>query len=267
MAYYLEDLERVHDLSLEKLGEWKEKYPYSQLVHFLMAKKHQVEGFLDDMSVFHKASFYAVDRVFLQSRMSAVEEIPYDKTSTSPEIGEIADLNKDELQSENAVDTGEAKAVHGTEKKDVEEDDTQNEDLGTHTVVAKLQEQVEESSTGIEQTQAESETTPSEVHEKVLNENLDEDLSPFAKWVNGFDMDEIDIKKKKKKKSKKSKLKKQIAESIIKDDEIVSEPLAMILAQQGHIEKSKAMYEKLSLIFPEKSSFFALQIEKLINSK
>ena len=53
--------------------------------------------------------------------------------------------------------------------------------------------------------------------------------------------------------------------SLVENEEIVSEPLALLLVKQGSYKKAIKMYEKLSLIFPEKSSFFAEQIENLKN--
>ncbi len=47
------------------------------------------------------------------------------------------------------------------------------------------------------------------------------------------------------------------------DEEIVSETLAQLYAQQGNIQKAIHIYEKLSLLNQEKSRFFAAQIEKL----
>lgn len=51
--------------------------------------------------------------------------------------------------------------------------------------------------------------------------------------------------------------------SITDNDEVVSETLAKLLAMQGKKEKAIHMYEKLSLLFPEKCRFFADQIEKI----
>ncbi|MFC2102484.1 hypothetical protein ACFLS7_05775, partial [Bacteroidota bacterium] len=47
------------------------------------------------------------------------------------------------------------------------------------------------------------------------------------------------------------------------EDEIVSETLAILYYKQGNKGKSIRVYEKLCLLFPEKSSYFAARIEAL----
>lgn len=47
------------------------------------------------------------------------------------------------------------------------------------------------------------------------------------------------------------------------NEEFVTETLASIYAQQGYYKKAVQIFEKLSLKYPEKSTYFAAQIEKV----
>jgi hypothetical protein len=56
-------------------------------------------------------------------------------------------------------------------------------------------------------------------------------------------------------------------ESLLENDSIVTETLARVYLEQGHYNKAITSYEKLSLKFPEKSTFFANQIKLIYDLK
>jgi len=51
--------------------------------------------------------------------------------------------------------------------------------------------------------------------------------------------------------------------SVAENQSVISETLARLLVQQGYKEKAINMYQRLSLAFPEKSAYFAAEIDKL----
>lgn len=52
-------------------------------------------------------------------------------------------------------------------------------------------------------------------------------------------------------------------QSVVVDEDLVSEPLALIFEKQGYFDKAIRAYEKLSLKIPEKRAYFAGRIEKI----
>ncbi len=78
--------------------------------------------------------------------------------------------------------------------------------------------------------------------------------------------DELSDEDMPKKKKKKKQMHELAAKSIEENDDMISETLADILAWQGNYKKSIEMYQRLSLLIPEKSDYFAAKIEKLRNT-
>lgn len=106
-------------------------------------------------------------------------------------------------------------------------------------------------------------------HEKDYRLHEYEGENDYIKWLmksKSINKNKVGGKKKKDEKKKSSKEKdvlKSAEDSVKKRDVIISETLADIYAAQGHRKEAKKMYKQLSLIFPEKSSYFAGKIKKL----
>ncbi len=98
-------------------------------------------------------------------------------------------------------------------------------------------------------------------------QKIEEEVTKEAyKTSNAEERVEIELEKKRLKEDKKKKKEALVAfadESLKRRDDIFSETLAKILGAQGYNSRAIEMYEKLKLIFPEKSPYFAAQIEKL----
>ena len=56
-------------------------------------------------------------------------------------------------------------------------------------------------------------------------------------------------------------------ESLLENNDIVTETLARVYLEQGHYDKAIISYKKLSLKFPQKSTFFANQIKLIYDLK
>ena len=90
-------------------------------------------------------------------------------------------------------------------------------------------------------------------------------ISEFSKWLLSFKKDDIEKQiKKEEKAARKKAFDDNAKKSVTKSSAIISEPLAEILASQGHLDDAKKMYEQLMVKYPEKSSYFAAKIETLI---
>ncbi|MCE2790250.1 MAG: hypothetical protein LW630_10110 [Saprospiraceae bacterium] len=92
-------------------------------------------------------------------------------------------------------------------------------------------------------------------------------ISSFSIWLLSFQEEDVEKKiRKEAKAAKRRALEESARKSVTSSPEVISEPLADILASQGHLDAAKKMYTQLMMKYPEKSSYFAAKIENLLKN-
>ncbi len=97
----------------------------------------------------------------------------------------------------------------------------------------------------------------------ITNDKLGSQMKSFTEWLKS--MKKIHKENAPAGDEQTDKVIQKIAEHSNADADVVTEALATVLVDQNKIEKAIAMYEKLSLINPSKSAYFAAQIDRLKN--
>ncbi|MFZ4633405.1 MAG: hypothetical protein ACOYNO_04280 [Saprospiraceae bacterium] len=227
----LENPELLSSISFEELKTLALAYPYAHNLRYLLAIKAQHESHPDATPMLATASVYSLDRVRLFSLMTATA------TSENGDHDAATTLND-----------------HKKEEQDM---------------VVPMEETKEQSMV---------EVTP-EVHQNengvVLPNVSDQKPAPatngvhlsFPDWYLQFNLPVLMAKKPAATTFEASftlpNAQVLAKESIREKPKLYSLTLAKLLAEQGHRDKAIAMLERMRLDFPEKSAYFAAEINKL----
>lgn len=335
LVYFLEDLSRLSEISIDELNSWIAKKPYCQNLRMLKAKKLFGNAKMDNEQIISEASFYSIDRARLyhylhdlslakpiEPSLAASESLPEadntevekkavkstTKTAEKDQLEKIdppepivssADnnLSLDQLTVTDAVILDGDVVLKKKKKKLKKSDKLKTTDKIKKNkkkkkrkkkdkieLVPLTKKEAKKKKKGKKKKKNKSKKNLKSQDE--LHYSIEEDLplveSPdmsFTEWLmhirtsgGKFDIPYQDFSNKnlvissskaRKKAKKSSKANRLAQKSVAVDDEIISSELADLLALQGKKKKAKKMYEKLSLKFPEKSSFFAAKIDKL----
>ncbi len=251
MQHIARQLFHVHsmdDVSLKQMEDLRDQYPFFNIGHYLLSKKllhDKADGFLDETK---KTALYFNNPFWLQWVLQNIvsEKLPESKASVEIE-------NK----------------VHNTENSTM---------LG--------QEPADEipASPHVEQIQELKVAVPSKGEELLFNSYhtvdyfaslgikliLDENSNDkFGKQLKSF-TDWLKIMKRLPQKVEDGSAETAIQASIdgfaahsLQQKEIITEAMAEVLAKQGKNEDAMMLYQKLSLLNPAKSAYFAAKIDKL----
>lgn len=258
ILYYLQEPRRTGEIHEGVLDELLQKYPASEHLHYLKLVQHFLATGDWDRDLLTKAASHTNDRQVLHRRMASVAEL----AAVSPAERESPELEQsplsDELPSEQvgpAADS--AQPAERVEPKVVK------------TIIIADPEPPEPIKvTKKKKKKKRKKPKPSRLHKALVELNEAEAAakpSDFVAWLKQLEdvarLREVASVQGKSSKRRKPKKKKKL-EPIL-DETPISETLASLLAKQGRILQAQAMYEQLSLKYPEKSSFFAAKIKAL----
>jgi len=235
---YLNDPSLLRTISLEEMQAWAAEVPYAGLVQRLYAQKLALE----------KASTDDQDRAATIVALSAANP-----TVAIESIEDFKQLMLSASDDTSAIEPEESPVISEVEETIVE---TEDRDIGSeinsavddHEPImpsADPAEMTAQTDVPIQEIEPQTET-PHSHDPGQMDQEAD---SGFISWV----ADLVPLHEHQK------------DETVIElsDKEIASDALAQLLVSQGHYSRAIDMYEILMLKNPDKSSYFAAQIEKL----
>lgn len=265
---FLQDPSKLYQIPYQELKSLVVQYPYSQPLRLLLLQKSQMEQHPEYERNLHQAATYMPDRTLL---FLLIRE--YQTLETGESLFELEE-ERLELKALSEIfaerETRESTVPSPPEKDLYALLDLFREDDEPADVAAPVQ-------TPVVETPPAPDPQPEPAPEPVISKtpppktkkpvSAPQPKSAFSSWkAAGSPLpawESIPLPKIESEPESPVKPRELARKSVEEKEDIVSETLAGLLALQGHTQKAIQMYEKLCLIFPEKSSFFAQKIDKL----
>ncbi|MCX6236183.1 MAG: hypothetical protein NTY07_01280 [Bacteroidia bacterium] len=260
MLRYLDDPSALNERTLGELREILDEYPYFQSAHLLYVRNLQNESNFRFSGQLKTSAVYATDRTILYHLLNPGPEKKQVRDN-SLEISFVSsqeDLPTIELSDdfpEQRVEPGEAflTLVNHTEKGHF---DLLNFEHSDHPYT-------------LEGVEDEADKPLSELVKEISHLSIikEKESEPEQKsdLIDRFIKDNPAFSAKQSDNSGISeKINKQL-DRVNENDEFITETLARIYVKQGLFQKAIQSFQKLSLKYPEKSVYFARQIEEVTN--
>ncbi|MFN0176748.1 MAG: hypothetical protein ACKVU0_19060 [Saprospiraceae bacterium] len=256
----VDDPELLRRITYEELKTLALAYPYAHNLRCLLALKARQIDHPDAARNLATAAAYSLDRTKLF--LLVAPQVVAPQQVLSPE--EVLELKPIETVKREL----EALAPVAREERRFE----------SQPIVVEASPKPEPTSAPISEAFIETETTPLEPISKQTEEPALPVRQAFSEWISLFQPPVLEPRlrpapptsavsptvEEAETPSKSSGIAQQLAErSVAENEDVISETLAKLYAKQGYRDKSAQMYARLALLFPEKSAYFAAEIDKL----
>lgn len=281
----LDNPDLLATISYEELKTLALTYPYAQNLRYLLAIKAGQEDHPDYSRNLATASAYSIDRTCLFTLIAPKKLIPkIEEHVPVLELKPIATVQREldakaplERQTIGAKDSETKQQIAAQEGYDASEIPVL--DL---TQPLKPEQPTEPPKMAQTQNEAFSEEQPEAKQPKALNFP---DMPSFSVWISRFNPQPLNEVLTRKAPDTKINFEQKLVEipeeeptavetvdltpqklaekSVTESKSILSETLAKLYVAQGYVDKAIDMYQRLSLAFPDKSTYFAGEIDKL----
>jgi len=223
---------KLDQSTLTDVGDLMASFPYFQTAHLLKVKNLHNINSLEFNDALKYSSAFIGDRAILYH---LIHEEMAAATNEDPVIVEMKPARDDQEPEEEDQPVMEIKEVPDEDGHSVIEIKTET-DSTIHTFTGWFDHLPDSTKAADEQSRSESDLIESFIRTQPRIERNKEEL-PEQKDIS--------------------------EESVQSSDQFMTETLAKIYVAQGKVAKAIYVYEKLSLKYPEKSSYFATQIRKI----
>jgi len=244
---YIASPAKLNEASLPILSNFVKEFPYCQTGQLLLARNLKNLGHVLAESQLKIAAAYSTDRIRLFELMNSdgviaqplEYEVQTDSIYSIDELLQLPDLKVETKENEEVVP---APIMKKSMTSELHEENLADEEQKKIRLLASIDRRLTEAGF----------IAPEKKEQTSQHDLIDQFISTQPRILNTDDFAQSDA---------------DFSEEEETDEfeDFVSETLAVIYTQQGNKTKAIKIYEKLSLKFPEKSSYFAAQIKKLKN--
>lgn len=266
----LEDPSKVDNNDIRQLNEYRKKYPYFQSLYVVVAKALKDREHPKTDAFIKKAAIFSANRAHLKEIIESENffikpPLAEESITDQPKTSDIAQPII--VKSENDISSH----IEGETQKTLDEKLAYNPNLKT----------LEDTKSRIEALlRGDVPAEDPEQHNKELEEIQDKIDSKLAKEapktvkktkknsqieiIEKFIADDPRMDIQNRVTSESDQLQTDLAEKSLKEaDTFITETMAKLMVKQGKAKRAIDIYQKLSLKFPDKSAYFASQIEKV----